>query len=181
MVSARRSSFSFLFLLVAERLSGLLFQAVSLGEFEAFHLNASNHVELLQFTDDTMLIGEVSWENLWSIKDFIIHFELVSGLRVNLSKSIVFGINLDIDLLQATASFLSCSFSLLPFVFLGIPIGINPRRKASWAPIVSKIRLRLAVWHSRFLYIGGRVVLLNSVLSNISIFFFSFYKAPKVV
>lgn len=37
----------FLFLLVAEGFSGLLFQVVSLGEFKAFHFNVSTHVELL--------------------------------------------------------------------------------------------------------------------------------------
>lgn len=37
----------FFFLLVAEGFSCLLFRAVSLGEFEVFHLNVSTHVELL--------------------------------------------------------------------------------------------------------------------------------------
>lgn len=40
---------------------------------------------------------------------------------------------------------------------------------------------RLNVWHNRFLSIGGRVVLLNSVLANILISFFLFYKALKVI
>ena len=100
---------------------------------------------------------------------------------MNLSKRTLFGINLDPDFLQVAASFLSCRFGSILFVFLGIPIGINPRRKESWVPIVSNIRKRLAVWHNRFLSIGVRVVLLNSVLSNLHIFFFSFYKAYKVV
>lgn len=128
-----------------------------------------------------MLVEEISWTNLWSIKALLRGFELVSGLRVNLSKSTLFGINLYSDFLQVVASFSSCRFGLIPFIFLGIPIGINPRRKESWVPIVSKIRRRLAVWHNRFLSIGGRVVLLNYVLSNIPIFFFSFYKALKVI
>lgn len=37
------------------------------------------------------------------------------------------------------------------------------------------------IWHNKFLSIGGRVVLLNSIISNIDIFFLSFYKAPKVI
>ncbi|XP_050902141.1 uncharacterized protein LOC127111472 [Lathyrus oleraceus] len=83
--------------------------------------------------------------------------------------------------LKAAVSFLSCGFCLIPFVFFGIPIRVNHRRKEAWAPIVGKLKRRLAVWHNRFLSIRGRLVLLNSVLSNISIFFFSFYKATKVV
>lgn len=79
---------------MAEGFSGLLFQVVSLGEFKAFHFNVSTHVELLQFANDTILIVEGSWKNLWSIKDFLRDFELVSGLWVNLTKSKLFGINI---------------------------------------------------------------------------------------
>lgn len=77
----------FLFLLVEEAFSGLLFQAISLWEFKAFHFNVSSHVELSQFTDDTILNGEGSWKKLWSIKPLVRGFELVLDLRVNLSKS----------------------------------------------------------------------------------------------
>lgn len=61
----------FLFLLVAEGFSSLLFQTVSSREFKAFHLNISTHVELSQFTADTMLTGESSWSNLLSIKTLL--------------------------------------------------------------------------------------------------------------
>lgn len=64
---------------------------------------------------------------------------------------------------------------------MGIHIIINPRRKEVWRLIVSKIRSKLAAWHNSYLPIGSRVVLLNSILSNILIFFFSFYKTPKVI
>ena len=97
---------------------------------------------------------------------------------MNLSKNKLFGLNLASAFLQAAASFLSCGFGLL---LLSIPIGINPRRKDSWTHIFVKLKRRLAVWHNILLSIGGRVVLLNSVLTNISIFFLSFYKAPKVI
>lgn len=66
------------------------------------------------------------------------------------------------------------------FTFLGVSIGINPRRWDVWKPIMDKIRIRLFVWHNVFLSIGSRVVL-NSVVSNILIFLFSFYTAPKVI
>lgn len=58
---------------------------------------------------------------------------------------------------------------------------INPRIREVWRSFVSKIRSNLAAWHNKNLSNGGRVVLLNSILSNISIFFFSFYKALKVI
>ncbi|KAI5427576.1 hypothetical protein KIW84_032831 [Lathyrus oleraceus] len=87
---------------------------------------------------------------------------------------------MECDFVQATIGFLSCGIGSPSFTFLGIPTGINLRHREVWKPIVDKIRRILAIWHNRFLSIGGRVVFLNSVLVNILIFFFSFYKTPKV-
>ncbi|XP_050877342.1 uncharacterized protein LOC127081100 [Lathyrus oleraceus] len=128
--------FPFLFLLVAEGFFGLLHQVVALGDFEGFHINDNMHLELLQFTDDTILIGEDSWTSLWTLKALLRGFMLVSELRTD-------------------NSFLACGFGLIRFVFLDIPIGINPRRKEVWAPIVGKMNRRLTVWHNRLLSIGG--------------------------
>ncbi|KAI5444606.1 hypothetical protein KIW84_013028 [Lathyrus oleraceus] len=80
---------------------------------------------------------------------------------------------------NAATGFLSCGIGSHSFTFLGIPIGINLRCREVWKSVVDKIRRRLTVWHNRFLLIGSKVVLLNSVLANIPIFF-SFYKASKV-
>jgi hypothetical protein len=69
----------------------------------------------------------------------------------------------------------------IPFWFLGIPVGANPRRKGTWSPIVDTMRKRLSVWNGRNLSIGGRVTLINSVLSSLPLYFFSFFKAPVCV
>lgn len=65
--------------------------------------------------------------------------------------------------------------------FLVILVGINPRRNEVWMPVVSKMRRRLFSWKYKNLSLGGRVVLINAILSNLPIFYLSFYKAPKVI
>lgn len=69
----------------------------------------------------------------------------------------------------------------IPFKFLGIPVGENPRRASTWKPVIDKFKSRLTRWKGRNLSIGGRVTLINSVLSVLPLYFFSFYKAPKKV
>ncbi|XP_058732909.1 uncharacterized protein LOC131604490 [Vicia villosa] len=169
----------FLFLLVAEGFEEMVKVASSLGDFKGFSLDDHNHFELLQFADDTILIGENSWNNLCTFKVILRGFELVSDLRVNLNKSRLFGVNLDPYFIQVGSSFLNCAIGSSSFVFLGIPVGINPRRCGVWRPLVSKLRRRIRSWHNRQLLISGRVVLLNSILSSIPIFYFSFYKVPE--
>lgn len=48
---------------------------------------------------------------------------MVSGLRVSFLKSKIMGVNIDVDFLHATFSFLSCAITSLPFTYLDFSIG----------------------------------------------------------
>ncbi|KAH1213153.1 hypothetical protein GmHk_14G041160 [Glycine max] len=90
----------------------------------------SNKVEisLLQFADDTIFLGEADMENVKTIKAVLRSFELASGLKINFAKS-TFGAFGQTDLWkQQTTTYLNCQLLVLPFNYLGIPIGANPRR-----------------------------------------------------
>jgi hypothetical protein len=84
------------------------------------------------------------------------------------------------DLLRNTeaASVLGCSVGRIPFLYLGLPIGGDPRRLSFWDPVVNKIRTRLSGWNSRFLSFGGRLVLLKYVLTSLPVYALSFFRAP---
>jgi hypothetical protein len=47
--------------------------------------------------------------------------------------------------------------------------------------MVDCLRKRLRGWRKRYVSLGGRIVLLNSVLNSIPIFYLSFLKAPAIV
>jgi len=66
----------------------------------------------------------------------------------------------------------------LPFKYLGMIIGGNPRRSVFWNPIVDKIHSRLSRWKGRMLSMVGRICLIKSVISALPLFYFSFFKAP---
>lgn len=69
---------------------------------------------------------------------------MVSGLGVNFFKSKVIGINMSPHFLYAATNFLSCRIEEKEFIFLGLPIGVNPRRISSRAPLLKKIQDRLS-------------------------------------
>lgn len=75
------------------------------------------------------MMSNDNWNNLWRIKLVIRGFEMVSSLSVNLSKTRVFSINLQEDFISTAATFLSCDVGIVPFKFLGVVLGSNPRRK----------------------------------------------------
>lgn len=102
---------------------------------------------MLHYADDTvLLLGESNWQNLWSIKAIMRGFELIFGLKVNFSKSKLFGLKTRMQFLESKSIFLSCSLDKLPFTFLGIPVGSNLRRATSWKGIIDKLKRNLASW-----------------------------------
>ncbi|MCI11277.1 LINE-1 reverse transcriptase like, partial [Trifolium medium] len=152
----------FLFLIVAEGLTGLMNKAMDNSLFQGYKVSNNISFHTLQFADDTIIVGEDSWDNLWSIKIVLRSFELVSGLKVNFYKSKLYGINLDDSFLRAASSFLNCGVESIPFRFLGIPVGANLRRRATWLHILELMKKRLSAWNGLHLSIGGRVTLINS-------------------
>ncbi|MCI57190.1 RNA-directed DNA polymerase (Reverse transcriptase), partial [Trifolium medium] len=76
------------------------------------------------------------------------------------------GVNIADSWLRAAATPLHCKVEKMPFLYLGLPIGGDPRRLVFWDPVLTRIRNRLSGRKSRFLSFGGRLVLLKSVLTS---------------
>lgn len=64
-------------------------------------------VSHLQYADDTLLIGEASIDNPWAMTAVLRTFELFSGLRVNLAKSSLIGVNVLNNFLSMGVGFLN--------------------------------------------------------------------------
>ena len=58
---------------------------------------------------------------------------------MNFFKSNIAGLNVEEGQLQMFANVLNCNVMKLPFAYLGIPVGANPRRVATWKPVIDKI------------------------------------------
>lgn len=170
----------FLFIIVAEGLSGLMKQAVAYGKFTPFKFCGDNgpEVSMLQFADDTIIMGKASVENLFAVKTILRCFELCAGLKVNFFKSKLSGVGVDSRFLNSSSSMLHCQQMQFPVTYLGLPVGGNPRRLVFWDPVLNKLRKRLSSWKQRHLSFGGRLCLLKAVLSSIPLYYLSFYKMP---
>lgn len=176
----------FLFIIAAEGLAGLVRQGIDSNFLAGFKINDSLSISLLQFADDTIFQCDGNKTSVWCLKAIlmitkVVSFEMISGLKVNFAKSSVVGCGIDDNELRGISHFLACKIGNLPFKFLGIPVGANPRGVSTWQPIIDSIKIRLNSWKSRQLSIGGRVTLINSVLSSLPLYLFPFYKAPKKV
>ncbi|GAU33382.1 hypothetical protein TSUD_365080 [Trifolium subterraneum] len=141
--------------------------------------------DLTEDIETLELKGE--WEGLSELelvrKDKFNHLWLgVLAVRfVNFSKSRLIGIKVASCFLEEAENFLNCTIGSLRFVYLGLPIGANLRLSSTWDPVIKTIEKRLSSWKNRYVSFGGRVVLINSVLSSIPIFYLSFLKLPSKV
>ena len=138
-------------------------------------------VNLLQYADDTIFLGEATMENVRAIKAILRAFELASGLKINFAKSSCGAFGVLDQWTHDASNYLNCRLMSFPFTYLGIPIGANPRRCQTWDPIITKCERKLATWKQRHFSFGGRVTLINSVLTSIPIYFFSFFRVPNRV
>jgi hypothetical protein len=83
--------------------------------------------------------------------------------------------------MENACAFLNCKRVTILFSYLGLLVGANPRRASTWDPVVDRLRKRLRSWGNRYVSLGGRTVLINSVLNSIPIFCLSFLKMSVVV
>ncbi|GKV25367.1 hypothetical protein SLEP1_g34816 [Rubroshorea leprosula] len=172
----------FLFLMVAEALNGLTSAVVEKGYFCGVKIGDGElEISHLQFADDTIFMGEATEDNIWMIKCIMRAFELVSGLKVNYRKSSLIGVNTDEEWTRKMSWLLNCKTAALPCKYPGMPLGANPRRIDTWKPLIETFRRKLSVWKGKFLSLGGRITLINSVLSSLPVFLMSLHLLPKQV
>lgn len=137
----------FLFLIVAESLHILMEEAVKKRLFEGIKVGKNEVlISHLQYADDVVFFGKWSLGNLKNLLKILSCFQLLSGLKINVGKSKIFGLGVREEEVQAWARCVGCGWGVLPFTYLGLPVGASMRRLDHWKPAIEKVKKRLASW-----------------------------------
>ncbi|OAY82034.1 hypothetical protein ACMD2_01647 [Ananas comosus] len=80
---------------------------------------------------------------------------------------------------ERLAQLLDCRVGTLPTTYLGFPLSPRPPTKEVWRGIIQKLRNRIDGWQAKLLSRGGRLILVNAVLTNLPLYFLSVFKMPK--
>ncbi|GJV55435.1 RNA-directed DNA polymerase, eukaryota, reverse transcriptase zinc-binding domain protein [Tanacetum coccineum] len=94
--------------------------------------------------------GRFRRRNIISLMKLIKCFQMALGLKVNLNKSTLFGIGVEMEEVEEWATSLRCRPGALPFYYLGLPVGHNMGRIENWNILVQKFKNKLAIWKARF-------------------------------
>jgi len=124
---------------------------------------------------------EDSYSNVVTLKSILRGFEIASGLKINFHKSKLIVINVHRNNLACYIKTLNCTQMGLPFSYLGLEVGGNPRKKKFWDPVLNKLKARLNVWKGWFLSMAGRICLIKSVLTSTPLYYLFLFRAPVVV
>ncbi|GKE74780.1 RNA-directed DNA polymerase, eukaryota, partial [Tanacetum coccineum] len=129
--------------------------AIKVGLYRGVQVR-SLYISHLLFVDDILFLGEWSRSNIIGLVSLLQCFHDVSGLKINLHKSNLYGIGVNTHEISNLASFTGCTPQRLPFTYLGIPIGSNMSRIKEWNPIIDKLKKRLSKWKQTcFLWMVG--------------------------
>jgi hypothetical protein len=110
-------------------------------------------------------------DHLRYLRVLFLCFEVVSGLRINLAKSVLVHVGC-VDNLDGLAGILGCGVFSLPLKYLGLLLGASFKVKSIWDGVVGKIERRLASCKQMYLS-KGAVTLIKSPLSNLPTYFLS--------
>ncbi|KAE8678433.1 hypothetical protein F3Y22_tig00111410pilonHSYRG00088 [Hibiscus syriacus] len=170
-----------LFNLVGELLNRMLMKAADVGFFQGFTFGRSDALSLthLQFADDLIVFCRDSSTYILNIKRVLRTFSIMIGLHLNMSKSNLYGINVEGEVLNEWAKEIGCAVGVLPTVYLGLPLGAKRNSEALWEPVMQSFNKKLFGWKASSLSMAGRLVLIKSVLSSLPIFFLSIFRILK--
>jgi len=74
-----------------------------------------------------------------------------------------------------------CNVGEAPFTYLEIPLHYKRISNKDWKVIEDRFERKLSTWKSKLLSYGDRLTLINSVLSNLSVYMLFFFEIPKEV
>lgn len=130
----------------------------------------------LHYANNLLILPTGGLEDLRIVKLLILIFECLLGLETNFSKTCLFSCKWGELPAEEAATTLNCQVGLLPITYLGIPISGRRPRRQDCERVILKVRKRLASWKGRFLSLGGRLTLVNSVLSTLSTYWMSIFR-----
>lgn len=148
----------FLFILAAEGLNWQFKDAMNQGLLNGLQVGGQSGPILthLQFADDTLIFCQAYLDQIMLIRRLLRGFETMSDLRINYHKTVICGIGVDISLTESFAKILRCQFQCLPLKYLGMPLGVSPRLKSTWQPVLDKLSKRLSSSKRKHISFGGR-------------------------
>lgn len=105
----------------------------------------------------------------------------MSGIKKIFHKSEIFCLGKADSNRSKLEEIFTCGSGVLPMKYLDIPIDHKRLKNSDWQGVEDRTESKLSCWKGQLLSIRGRLILVNSSLSNVPFYMMSFYRLPKGV
>nr|GEV27004.1 putative RNA-directed DNA polymerase, eukaryota, reverse transcriptase zinc-binding domain protein [Tanacetum cinerariifolium] len=122
----------FLFILIMESLHLSFQRVVDAGMFKGIQLSTSMNISHMLYADDAVFVGRWCDGNINTLIHVLDCFHRASGLKINMSKSKILGVNVEDNKVSHAAAKLGCLILKVPFIYLGSKVGGNMSRISAW-------------------------------------------------
>nr|GEV49138.1 putative RNA-directed DNA polymerase, eukaryota, reverse transcriptase zinc-binding domain protein [Tanacetum cinerariifolium] len=155
----------FLFLIAMKGLRMAMEDAIASNFFQGLKIeNDELSISHLLYADDVLFMGEWSSKIIHNLLIILHYFYVSSGLKINLHKSNLYGIGVKGNEVQIMAQQIRVCHGELSFDYLGLSVGGQMYRIKAWEGLVNRFHKRLSKWKVSTLSIGGRAMLIKTVL-----------------
>jgi hypothetical protein len=138
-------------------------------------------LSILQCADDTIFFMEHDLEKAQNLKLIVSAFEQLSGFKINFYKTELFCYGEAQDDVNAYTNLFGCGQGQFPMRYLEISIHYQRLTLAEWKLVEERLQKHLSSWKGKLLSLGGRLILINSVLSNMVLHMILLFLLPKGV
>jgi len=115
------------------------------------------------------------------IKRALHMFRICSGLEPSIAKIEVFFFNVPMAAREAILNSLPFQLGMFPIRYLGVPLSLLRLKVRDYAPLVSKVKMRIHDWKSIFLSFGGRKQFIISVLQSMQLYWMLVFILPSTI
>ena len=166
------------FVLAADLLQAAINDAYTRGAIQLpFPSTNQTDYPVIQYADDTILAMPACTTQAMIIKDILSDYATSIGLKINFHKSTLIPINCHEDTYNCIATIFGCVVGKMPFTYLGLPMGTTRPSVLDLFPLVCRVERRLFATLNMISY-GGKLSLLNSVITSLIIFALCTLKLP---
>jgi hypothetical protein len=174
--------FPILFNIVVDMLAIIINRAKNEGQIDGVvpHV-VDNGLSILQYANDTIIFMDDSIEKAKNLKLLLCAFEELSGLKISYHKSEIFYFGYARNSENMYSQLFGCQIGSYPFKYLGIPMHYKKLNNIDWKALEQRMEKKHSSWKGKLLSVGGRLVLINSILTSMVLLMLSFFEVPRGV
>ncbi|GKB00051.1 RNA-directed DNA polymerase, eukaryota, reverse transcriptase zinc-binding domain protein [Tanacetum coccineum] len=159
----------YMFTLVMEAFNIIMRKNISENKEFKYHYGCHKlGITHLCFVDDLLVFFHGDTKLVSVIKEALEEFSSYSGLKANMSKSIVFFGGLTNAEQNVILGIVPFAIGKLPVRYLGVPLITKKINATDYKPLVEKVKNRVLDWRNKALSYSGRLQLIASVLRELT-------------